>query len=1214
MTISFSGPASGIDTTAWVDALVKMKQASVTSLENKKQTLEATTSILDNVKSFFASFKSVISNVTQANLGIASFDLFVQNLVESTNADVATASVTTEAQQDNYELFVDQLASETQAESVFFTNIISTTENIATHNSLLSSIGIGTGNVGFNVGGVERVITLQSNDTIGSLLDKLNRIGVEADYDAQLGHFSINLDIDDINDDLDGDGVNNTGIKEAFFLTSVNSGYQSDALELSYLETFVMKATESAKMSLFGITSGDFKVIDEDGNETQLNINIDGTFREFFDVLENYGLHASFTENGEVHIDTTDGYLISGTLAEQLGIIIDDQSHKTDTKASSTFGVFSTEVMNAEYTSTLEEIGAIISGNENLQVLDENKNVIANITSLSKSSTIDDLFNALAQYGIEGYLNNNVVSLESSRGYIIGGEIAQNLGVSTVYSSTTTLIAGQSSSSTSMVSYVASATDWVSDCLWDVWDSYSDADKVITVTHTDRYGTDQVHHYTVVAKNSIANDGSVLKGTQFQDLADWYHSIDPTSTFIFNDNGQIFIDSNDCFTFSGKIAEYLGIGSHTETYTWTQGITTTTSSATISYRVRKTDYISDTLWDNGWLNYSDTQKVISAYSITVDHTSGIQSTANPSYTTVTGNATHGEYTATGNAEGNYTETNSTYQHTIKTLIGTFTIKQGETTYEDFGYWYTHVIDQTGTFEVNNNGTLTIDSNNNIHLEGKAITDLGLGISTISQSWTTGLEETQSTGSVTYAAKMTDYISDTFTSSQWNGVNKVISVYSNNIDHVNGGDGNSVYQVTIQTKLTDITITTSTTFNNLRDALAPYNISLSMINGVLTLDSSKANYLVEDVFQNISIQNGVTVLQARTTSSNGTTSMLQHFGITYDSVTNYWTTGNEMTKSTSAISYLADNDDYIRNMFTSGTWNGLGKSYKIMQSVINYSTGEKEENVLYTGTIGDSTSFEDFKNTVYQKSNGRISLNLVNGAMTISNSENCYITGDVPSAVGIVTTTYNTTYTYAASATSTGVLTYAGLVGADKISDIVGWENISNKNVYVVNRYYNRDSHSLVYATVKTINTTGTTVSALAAATAGYGITIGTNGNAITCSESNSAYYIDGAMVDFLGIGANTTNYTATVGVTYTGSKLTAYAKADSLMSEFGANYDVYLYKYNAMSGSGSYQNQRVVSTGKTFQQFVNEVNNMTGTSASFSNSTISFSCSGGITR
>ena len=233
MTISFSGPSSGIDTTAWVDALVKMKQASITSMETKKQTLEATTSILDNVKSFFASFKSVITNVTQANLGIASFDLFIQNLVETTNADIATASVTTEAQENNYELFVDQIATETQANSVFFTDIVDTTSSIATHNSLLSSIGIGTGEVGFNVGGVERIITLQSNDTIKSFLDKLNMIGVDASYDATHGYFSINLGVEDINDDLDGDGIENTGIKNALYLTNVNSGYSSDLLESS---------------------------------------------------------------------------------------------------------------------------------------------------------------------------------------------------------------------------------------------------------------------------------------------------------------------------------------------------------------------------------------------------------------------------------------------------------------------------------------------------------------------------------------------------------------------------------------------------------------------------------------------------------------------------------------------------------------------------------------------------------------------------------------------------------------------------------------------------------------------------------------------------------------------------------------------------------------------------------------------------------------------
>ena len=643
MTISFSGPSSGIDTTAWVDALVKMKQASITSMETKKQVLVETTSILDNVKSFFASFKSVLTNITQANMGIPAFDLFIQNLAETTNADVATASVTTEAQQNNYELFVDQIATETQANSVFFTNIISTTQNIATHDSLLSSIGVGTGRVGFKIGidndggDIIREITIQSNDTIGTFIDKLNRIGIDASYDAQLGLFSINVDKDDIVD------YDNTGIYDALGLQDVNSGYSSDTLELSSFEDFIIKATENAKMSAFGITNGEFIVKDSNGTVTPLCANVDGTFREFFDILEGYGLYASFDEEGVIHIETTQGYLLSGTLAQQLGIVIDDQSEITDTKASSTLGVFSTETISAEYTSTLGEIGAIVNNSDTLLVLDihNSSTPIATINNLTKDSTVDDLFSELAKYGISGTLNNNVISFDSPTGNIIGGKIAENLGIDTYQTSTTTIKTGESTTSTTMISYVASATDWISDCLWDVWDSYSEADKTLTITHTDRYGTDQTYHYRVVAKNEIAADGSVQVGTKFEDIVNWYKSIDPTSTFVFDDDGHIFIDSNDCFYLEGKIAEYLGIGGHTDTYTWTHGASTTTSSSdTISYRVRKTDYISDTLWDNGWLNYSDGDKVISAYSITVDHTTANQSTINPNYTTVNGVATN----------------------------------------------------------------------------------------------------------------------------------------------------------------------------------------------------------------------------------------------------------------------------------------------------------------------------------------------------------------------------------------------------------------------------------------------------------------------------------------------------------------------------------------------------------------------------------------------
>ena len=1240
MTISFSGPSSGIDTNAWVEALVKMKQASVDSLEAKKETLVATTSILENVKSFFSSFKSVINTVTQSNMGIASFDLFVQNLVESTNADVVTASVTTEAQQANYEVYVDQVATETEAQSSFLTDIISTTEAVASHNSLLSSIGIGTGNVGFNVGGVERVITLQSNDTIGSFLEKLNKIGIDASYDANLGVFAIDVGVEDINDDIDGDGINNTGIKEALFLTNVNSGYSSNVLELSELTSFLVNATADAKMSVFGVTEGTYTIttVLEDGTKQEVGIfeaDIEGSFNDFFEAIKEYGLYASFDEEGVIHIETTNGCLISGALAEQLGIVTDDQSIKTDTRAASTVGAFSTEVMSAEYTSTLGELGAIVDDTDTLKIYDVHNNLIDEITTLTRNSTVDDLFYVLAEYSIAGSLNNNVISFDSPLGNIIGGKIAENMGIETFQTSTTTIKTGNSTTSTAMISYVASATDWVSDCLWDVWDSYSDADKILTVTHRDRDKTEdgniniQTYTYTVVAKNSIAADGSVLRGTQFQDIADWYHSIDPTSTFVFNDNGQIFIDSNDTFYFEGKIAEYLGIGGYSVTYTWTEGITTTSSSETVSYRVRKTDYISDTLWDNGWLEYSADDKVIKAYSLTVDHTAGINSVNNPTYTD-TGAESHSEYVTDGShAEGNYVETSSTYQHTIQTLVGTFTIKEGQTTYEDLGYWFTHIIDQTAAFTINNDGTISIDSNNTFHLEGKAITDLGLGISSINQSWTTGLEETVSTNSVTYAVKMTDYISDTYTDTAWAKANKKLSVYSNTVDHYAGSDGNGVYQVTIQTKLTDIYIDEQTTFNDLRDALAPYDIHLSISDkGVITFDSSAANYLVEEAFCNITIKNGVTVVTSRTSSSDGSTSMINHFGIKYDTIHQSWTTGTATTESTGVVNYVIKLTDYMSDTFTATEWANLasytdsagnshnGKQIAVMHSYIDHTN---HRTIIETKTvinITTETTFQNLKDILANldgsDSRNNILMNINDGVLTLD-SNCCWIEGSIPNHYGVKTDSVTMNWTTGTASTeSTAIVNYNACM-TDYISDTFTaseWAALSNytdtsgktnggKQIAVMHAEIDHANQRTIITRATQINIdTNTTFNDLAASLATYGISLTIQNGVVKLDSNavsglnNSNYYIEGRIPDHWGVmyDSITSNWTTgtasteSTGIVNYNVKMTDYISDTYTASEWNSVNKVLTIKHTYLD----HNTQKTVIEDKTTFTMTNQ--------------------------
>ena len=53
MSISFSGLASGLDTSSWVESLVALKRAKITTLEEEKSTLELTQSaicILQNLQ------------------------------------------------------------------------------------------------------------------------------------------------------------------------------------------------------------------------------------------------------------------------------------------------------------------------------------------------------------------------------------------------------------------------------------------------------------------------------------------------------------------------------------------------------------------------------------------------------------------------------------------------------------------------------------------------------------------------------------------------------------------------------------------------------------------------------------------------------------------------------------------------------------------------------------------------------------------------------------------------------------------------------------------------------------------------------------------------------------------------------------------------------------------------------------------------------------
>ena len=144
MSISFSGLASGLDTTSWVESLVALKRAKVTTLQEEKEELVVSKDTLSSIKNFFNSFRSTIERITDSRFNIVSMDLFAQNIATSANLSVLTATASSEAEEGSYKVKVDKLASNTNATSNYKKTTTTTVTATATADTLLTNIGVKT--------------------------------------------------------------------------------------------------------------------------------------------------------------------------------------------------------------------------------------------------------------------------------------------------------------------------------------------------------------------------------------------------------------------------------------------------------------------------------------------------------------------------------------------------------------------------------------------------------------------------------------------------------------------------------------------------------------------------------------------------------------------------------------------------------------------------------------------------------------------------------------------------------------------------------------------------------------------------------------------------------------------------------------------------------------------------------------------------------------
>ena len=464
MAISFSGLASGMDTSSWVEALVSVKQQEITKLETNKATITEAQSVLNSIKSYFSSFESLLLNITDANkFNYTQRDLFSSNLAESSNVSILSAVANNYAENTTYNIEVNQLATATEVNSGLNIEVPHTVSEMATMDSTLLSLADGehsvtAGDISFKIDGNTRTLHIDENTTIGSFIDMLSGIGISADYNEDSGIFTIGISTQGnvASMYLDNDA---TGVMSALGLQDVNTGYDTGIINIITTTTASGTATEASKLKDLGVDSshcsfqiktggkittsgGVIQDIGETVVTTITSFTPESTLGDVLEVLAGYGINAAFNDDGTLTLtsdrvasSTAQGEKITynvlrGGLADALGFSEFDEPEVSLTKMTSTAIVHSTVETVINRDSTLGQIGAITSAGDNIVVHEsDGGRAIATISSLTTNSTVQDFFDELAAQGITGTISDGVIKLSSTNGTYIDGNIASNMGI-----------------------------------------------------------------------------------------------------------------------------------------------------------------------------------------------------------------------------------------------------------------------------------------------------------------------------------------------------------------------------------------------------------------------------------------------------------------------------------------------------------------------------------------------------------------------------------------------------------------------------------------------------------------------------------------------------------------------------------------------------------------------------------------------------------------
>lgn len=171
MAITINGTGSSFPIDTWISQLVQVKQDEIDAISSKQSTATSRNSALSTVKTSYSSLLSALQTITDSKFG-GTKDIFANTTASSSDTTVVTATSTSAAAKQNLKIIVSRLATNTVAQTPSDVQAAGYMDSDTKFSSLANGAAK-AGSLSFYVDGTKNNITITSDDTIGTILDKI---------------------------------------------------------------------------------------------------------------------------------------------------------------------------------------------------------------------------------------------------------------------------------------------------------------------------------------------------------------------------------------------------------------------------------------------------------------------------------------------------------------------------------------------------------------------------------------------------------------------------------------------------------------------------------------------------------------------------------------------------------------------------------------------------------------------------------------------------------------------------------------------------------------------------------------------------------------------------------------------------------------------------------------------------------------------------------